>query len=281
VAAIVWRRSASYRGVGPDLTPDLQVLAFTRTVGITAALGAAIWPALRASSTSAVDGLRQGVGKIGRLRFGKTLVIGVVRDVKHYGVRERVTGDRVAYLPLSADEARGTVFVRTDTTSDSVGNALRAEARSLGVVIERFRLVQVDVDRMVSRERMVGTLGAGLAGLATALAVAGVYGLLAYSVGQRRRELGLRMALGAGSSSVMAMVLKEAASLFGAALVIGIPTALGFTRFLRGLVYDVPVTDVGTFVLAAVALGITACIAALIPARRAARIDPASAIRFD
>jgi macrolide transport system ATP-binding/permease protein len=79
----------------------------------------------------------------------------------------------------------------------------------------------------------------------------------------------------------MAMVLKEAASLFGTALVIGIPTALGFTRFLRGLVYDVPVTDVRTFVLAAVALGITACIAALVPARRAARIDPASAIRFD
>ena len=98
--------------------------------------------------------------------------------------------------------------------------------------------------------------------------------------GQRRRELGVRMALGAGSGRVMVMVLREAIVLFGIALVIGIPTALGATRLLRGLVYDVPVTDTTTFVLAAVALGTTACIAALIPARRAATIDPASTIRL-
>jgi len=208
-------------------------------------------------------------------------VIGVVQDVKHYGVREHVTGDRVAYLPLNAEKATGTVYVRTDPTADASGNAVRAEAQRLGVAIERFRFVESDVDSLVSRERMLGTLGVGLAGLATALAVVGLYGLLAYSVGQRRRELGLRMALGAQSSSVMAMVLKEAVSLFGVALAIGIPIALGFSQLLRGLVYNVPVTDARTLVLAAVALGLTACIAALIPARRAARIDPASAIRLD
>ena len=435
-----------------DLTPDLQVLTFTTTVGVVGALGAAVLPAIRVSSTNAVDGLRQGVRTMGRLRFGKALVIvqvagslvlliaaglmvqtlrnlrladigfdrnhlvafapvfpdeaapdrrasafreltervaalpgvtavsyspdriyarggwagmaarpgeftpgadqqvallrvgpdffatlriqpvagdvfaasdhqpdrrlvvinhaaarhyfgddsavgqrleikgdgthvytvtGVVQDVKHYGVRERVTGDRVAYLPLSADKATGTVFVRTDTTSDGLGNAVGAEARRLGLAIERFRLVESDVDSMVSRERMLGTLGVGLGVLATALAIVGLYGLLAYSVGQRRREFGLRMALGAQSSSVMAMVLKEAMSLLGVALVIGIPTALALTRFLRGLVYNVPVTDARTFVLAAVALGLTACMAALIPARRAASVDPASAIRLD
>lgn len=435
-----------------DVTPDLQVLTFATTVGIVAALGAAVLPAIRASSTNAVDGLRQGARTMGRLRFSKALVIvqvagslvllvaaglmvqtlrnlrladigfdrnqlvafapvfpdevapdrrtsafrelaervkalpgvtalsysperiyarggwagmaarpgestpggdrqvallrvgpdffatlriqlvagdvfaaqdhqpdrrlvvinraaarhyfgddsavgqrleikgdgtdvytviGVVQDVKHYGVRERVTGDRVAYLSLSSDKASGTVFVRSGTTSDDLGNAVRAEARRLGLAIERFRFVESDVDSMVSRERMLGTLGVGLAVLATALAVVGLYGLMAYSVGQRRRELGLRMALGAGASSVMTMVLKEAMSLLGIALVIGIPTALGLTRFLRGLVYNVPVTHARTFVLAAVALGLTACIAALIPARRAARIDPASAIRLD
>ena len=73
------------------------------------------------------------------------------------------------------------------------------------------------------------------------------------------------------------LVLKEALTLFGIAVVIGIPTALGFTRLLRGLVYDVPVTDTATLVLATVALGMTACVAALIPARRAAGIDPAFA----
>jgi putative ABC transport system permease protein len=79
----------------------------------------------------------------------------------------------------------------------------------------------------------------------------------------------------------MAMVLREAASLFGIALMVGIPGAMGFARLLRSLVYDVAVTDARTFVLTIVALGITACIAALIPARRAASIDPASAIRLD
>jgi macrolide transport system ATP-binding/permease protein len=113
------------------------------------------------------------------------------------------------------------------------------------------------------------------------LAIVGLYGLLAYSVGQRRRELGVRIALGAASSRVIVLVLKEALTLFGIAVVIGIPTALGFTRLLRGLVYDVPVTDTATLVLATVALGITACVAALIPARRAAGIDPASAVRLD
>jgi putative ABC transport system permease protein len=208
-------------------------------------------------------------------------VIGVVQDAKHYGVRERVAGDRVAYLPLSADSAAGTIFVRTETTPDGIGAAVRVEARRLGVTIERFRLLESDVERMVSREHMVGTLGVGLAMLATVLAIVGLYGLLAYSVGQRRRELGVRIALGAASSRVMVMVLKEALTLFGIGFVIGIPTALGFTRLLRGLVYDVPVTDTATVILATVALGITACVAALIPARRAASIDPASAVRLD
>jgi predicted permease len=208
-------------------------------------------------------------------------VIGVVQDVKHYGIRVRVTGDRVAYLPLSADSAAGTIFVRTETTPDGLVAAVRAEARRLGVTIERFRLIESDVERMLSRERMVGTLGVALAVLATALAIVGLYGLLAYSVGQRRRELGVRIALGAASSRVMVMVLKEALTLFGIAVVIGIPTALGFTRLLRGLVYDVPVTDTATLVLATAALGITACVAALLPARRAAAIDPASAVRLD
>ena len=208
-------------------------------------------------------------------------VIGVVQAVKHYGVRERVAGDRVAYLPLSADNAAGTIFVRTGTTPDGIGAAVRAEARRLGVTIERFRAVESDVERMVSRERMVGTLGVGLAMLATVLAIVGLYGLLAYSVGQRRRELGVRIALGAASSRVMVMVLKEALTLCGIGFAIGIPMALGFTRMLRGLVYDVPVTDTATLILATVALGITACVAALIPARRAAGIDPASAVRLE
>jgi predicted permease len=450
-----WLVSLMPEGAVPlmiDLTPDVQVLAFTILVGIASALGAAALPALRASSTSAVESLRQNVRTMSRLRFGKALVvvqvagslvllvaaglmmqtlrnlrsadigfdrhhlvgfapvfpdgvggdrraivfreladrvealpgvtavsyspeaiyarggwagsaalpgemkpganqqiallrvgpdffatlgirvvtgsvfaeedhragergvvinqaaarhyfgeasavrqrleikgsgthvytvIGVVQDVKHYGVRERVTGDRVAYLPLSADSAAGTILVRTEAPPDGLGAAVRAEARRLGVTIERFRLIESDVERMLSRERMVGTLGVGLAVLATALAIVGLYGLLAYSVGQRRRELGVRMALGAASSSVMVMVLREALALFGIAVVTGIPTALGFTRLLRGLVYDVPVTDTATLVLATVALGITAFVAALIPARRAAGIDPASAVRLD
>ena len=78
------------------------------------------------------------------------------------------------------------------------------------------------------------------------------------------------------------MVLREALTLFGIAVVIGIPTAVGFTCLLRGLVYDVPVTDTATLILlTTVALVITACVAALIPARRAAGIDPASAVRLD
>jgi len=210
-------------------------------------------------------------------------VIGVVRDVKHYGIRNRVCGDRVAYLAQNNERPMGTVFVRSAIGPRGLRPAVQTAALQAGskMVIERFRTVDADVNGMVAKERLVGTLAVVLAGIAITLAVVGLYGVLAYSVGRREREFGVRMALGAAPSIVLSMILREAVFLVGVALFIGIPGALGFSRLLSGLVYGVALTDSETFVLASLTIALIACIAALIPATRAASIDPASALRSE
>jgi len=210
-------------------------------------------------------------------------VIGVVRDVKHYGIRERVCGDRVAYLALSDDRPIGTILASSAIGSGGLLQLVRAEARKMGptVLIERFRPVEADVSGMTAKERMVGTLAIVLAGLAVVLAVVGLYGVLAYSVEQRRREFGVRLALGAAPSTVLSMVIREALLLVGVALLIGIPGALAFSRLLRGFVYGIALTDSSNFAIASLTVALVACVAALIPARRAANVDPASALRFE
>ena len=127
----------------------------------------------------------------------------------------------------------------------------------------------------------MGTLAIVLTGIAITLAVVGLYGVLAYSVGRRGREFGVRMALGAAPSTVLSMILREALLLVGVALLIGIPGALGFSRLLSGLVYGVALTDSRTFALASLAVALIACVAALVPARRAANVDPASTLRVE
>jgi predicted permease len=210
-------------------------------------------------------------------------VIGVVRDVKHYGIRERVCGDRVAYLALNNERPMGTILARSEIGYSGLRHAVQTAASQVRpkAVIERFRTIEADVSGMVAKERMVGTLAIVLAGIAITLAVVGLYGLLAYSVGRRGREFGVRMALGATPSAVLSMILREALLLVGLALLIGIPGALGFSRLLSGLVYGVALTDSETFALASLAIALIACIASLIPARRAANVDPASALRIE
>src|SRR5262249_17307278 len=158
-----------------------------------------------------------------------------------YGIRETVCGDRVAYLALDNERPMGTILVRSEIGFSGLQRAVETAASQIRpkAVIERFRTVEADVSVMVAKERMGGTLGLGLAGIAISLAAVGLYGMLAYSVGRRQREFGVRMALGAAPSTVVAMILREALLLIGVALMIGIPGALGFSRLLRELVYGV------------------------------------------
>jgi putative ABC transport system permease protein len=118
-------------------------------------------------------------------------------------------------------------------------------------------------------------------GVALLLAALGIYGVLAYSVAQRTREIGVRMALGARYSTVASMVVREALGVVGVGLALGIGGALALTRVMTSLLYDISPTDPATFVGVTLALGAVAVLASYLPARRAARVDPIVALRSD
>jgi putative ABC transport system permease protein len=142
-----------------------------------------------------------------------------------------------------------------------------------------MRPLDADVTDMVARERMVGIVAIGFALLALMIAAVGVYGVLAYGVTQRTGEIGLRAALGAAPSTLTRMVLRDALLLIIPGLVIGLPVTLVVVRVLGSLLFEVTPTDATTLTLAALLLASTAAVAAWIPARRAAAIDPTSALR--
>ena len=137
------------------------------------------------------------------------------------------------------------------------------------------------VTRSVSDQRFVSSLMGVFSILALALGAVGIYGVMAYSVARRTREIGLRMALGATRSSVLGSVLRGAVSLTGAGIGIGVVLALLLTRVVRSLVFEVDVRDPMVFVGAPLMLLFVALIAAYLPARRAATVAPAEAIRVE
>ena len=133
----------------------------------------------------------------------------------------------------------------------------------------------------VAQPRFTTLLLAGFALLAMSLALVGVYGVMAYAVGQRTREIGVRMALGAERSDVVWMVVRHGVALAGLGIVIGLLGAAAGTRLLERLLFGVSATDPVTFVAAAAALGVASVAATCIPALRAARVAPVTALRCE
>jgi ABC-type antimicrobial peptide transport system permease subunit len=117
--------------------------------------------------------------------------------------------------------------------------------------------------------------------LALVLAVTGLYGLTAYSIAQRTREIGIRMALGARSSQVLRLTLRQGMRLVAAGGAVGVAAALALTRLMRSLLYEVSAVDPLTFIAVTVLLALAALLACYVPARRAARIDPMVALRYE
>jgi putative ABC transport system permease protein len=119
------------------------------------------------------------------------------------------------------------------------------------------------------------------AGVALVLAAIGIYGVIAYSVAQRTREIGIRMALGAQRADMLGMILRQSVTLVIVGLVIGLVASFAATRLLKSLLYGVGTTDVGTYALVVFVLGAAALLASYIPARRAMRVDPMVALRHE
>jgi predicted permease len=210
----------------------------------------------------------------------RTEVVGVARDSKYRSLREEPMP--YVYLPLSQNwTSQMELVVRTGRDPIELAAAVRMQVRDLeprarviGIQRHRARMAE-----LVARERIVASLVGALGGLALLLAAVGVYGVMSFVVEARTREIGIRMALGARTGDAVGLVLRQGLRLALVGIGAGLALALGLSSLLASFLYGVSATDPFTYVgMGLVLLGATA-LACLVPARRAARIDPVSALR--
>jgi ABC-type antimicrobial peptide transport system permease subunit len=171
--------------------------------------------------------------------------------------------------------------VRTAGDPRALVNAISREVWAIDKdqPVTNVRTMDEIIDEKVAERRFQTLLLLIFAAVAVALAIVGIYGVLTYSVGQRLSELGIRVALGAPPSAILGLVLRQAGALIAAGIALGIAGAYGLTRFLQDLLFEVKATDWHAYAGAVALLAVVAVIAALIPARRGARVDPVVALR--
>jgi putative ABC transport system permease protein len=164
-----------------------------------------------------------------------------------------------------------------------LAGAVREEIRAMDRDLPPFdiRPMTEVLNLSLATQRFTMLLLGIFAALALALAAIGIYGVIAYSVTQRTHEIGIRRALGAGTSDVVKMIAREALVLAGSGIVVGVAASIAVTRLINGLVFGVSVTDPVTFAAVAVLLASVAFLATFIPARRAIKVDPMVALRYE
>jgi putative ABC transport system permease protein len=227
---------------------------------------------------------RSALGR--RIRLGQEsspqwwTIVGVVRNMKTDAFD--APDSPHIYFPIYQRSNNGiTIFLRTAEKPENTTRALRREMKSLDPDLPVFgvRTMEDVIAGSMEQRRFALQVIGGFAFVAFALAAMGVYGITAFSVSRRTREIGIRMALGAKRSQVLAMVLREGVSLVIWGLAPGLLGAFVLTRFLQTLLFHATVTDPATYTCVSAALVATALAACWFPARRATRIDPTVALR--
>ncbi|HET8924893.1 MAG TPA: ABC transporter permease [Candidatus Acidoferrum sp.] len=210
-------------------------------------------------------------------------IVGVVKNAKEAHVR---TEDRpYFYRPYSQfGKLYGMSFyVRSQQDPLLIANAMRESVRQTDANLPVYDLktVQRVVDEDLFTERVIAGLSAGFGGLAATLAALGIYGVLAYLVVQRTREIGIRVALGAPTGQVRWLVFKEVGWMVLGGAVVGLPLAYGLARLSESLLYGVHAGDAGIYVISIGVVALVAAMACYVPSRRATRIDPIVALRYE
>jgi putative ABC transport system permease protein len=213
---------------------------------------------------------------------GKTwiTIVGVVGDVRHYGLDSDPADE--LYAPFAQVPVReGSLLIRTTGEPLAMARRIEDEVQAIDPAQPVANVASLDELRSQSlaSSRVTASLLGMFALLALLITGAGLAGVIAFSVSQRTQEIGVRMALGAARTEVLGMVLKEGMRLVLVGLVLGVAAAVALTRVMAGLLYGVPATDPLTFAGVAVVLLAVAAVACLVPARRAATVDPIVALR--
>jgi predicted permease len=209
-------------------------------------------------------------------------IVGMVKDTRWLSLREPPSA--MFYRPFRQDSASfATMAVRTAGDRDAVVAALQRIARDMHPPLAVDDIVPFTEleNRALFTERMIAHVSAAFGLLALAIACAGLYGLLSYGVAKRTREIGIRMALGASRAGVQWLVLRESAALLAMGIAVGVPSALAASRFATSLLFGLTASDPGTVAIALAIITATALASACIPARRAVRVDPISALRYE
>ena len=209
-------------------------------------------------------------------------VVGVVADSKYNSLTE--PRRPFMFIPLLQEYSPNfNLHVRTSSEPRGMVSALRGEIQQIdpSLSVLNVQTLSERVRNSLGNERTQATLYSSAGGLALLLAAVGLYGVMSYSVAQRTREIGIRMALGAGRGNVMGLVLKQGVTLVSIGAVLGLGVAFGVTRLLASLLFGVSALDPLTFIATSAVLLVVALLASYVPARRATKVDPIIALRFE
>jgi len=233
---------------------------------------------------------RNPVGRTVHILMYDWRIVGVCRDAKYLNVKEAAPPTvyfpfrQISYMPSMRNNYRNAYFaLRTALPPMALTPAARKAVAAIDPNVPLANITTQDAvrDRNINQERLLATLCGALAGLALLLSCIGLYGLMAYHVARRTREFAIRMALGASRRNIADPILREALLLAALGVAIGVPVALTLARFIKSQLYGVAPTDPVTLIGAGVLLIAVAVLAAWIPARRAAKVDPMAALRHE
>ena len=297
-----WRRTVKVEGKerrdGEDWSPQNSLIGpgFFDTVGVPLLAGRDFTRSDTAGSQRVAivneafaRFFYDGANPVGR-RFGfgrdegyGIEIVGLVKDTKVNNLRDEVP--RYVYIPMAQQEGVSaySFYVRTAMPEAAVIPAVRQAMQRVDAQIPVYELetMEAQIGESLFAERMVAALSAAFGLLATLLAAVGLYGVMSYSVARRTREIGIRLALGAPRERVLRMVLREVGTLGAWGLGLGLPLAVGLARLVASQLFGLPPHDPLTLACATALIAGVTLLAGLVPARRAMRVDPMLALRYE
>jgi ABC-type lipoprotein release transport system permease subunit len=221
--------------------------------------------------------------QVGSGRANDIEIVGIVKDAKYSEVKSEVPP--VFYLPYRQDKGIGnlTFYVKSNLPTEQVVTQIRRVLGGLdpNLPISEFRTMEAAINNNIGLDRMISSLAVAFASLATLLAAIGLYGVLAFTVARRTREIGIRLAVGAQPGSIRNMVLKEVGVMVGIGIALGIPAALGLARFAESLLYEMKANDPVVIGSGVALVTLVSLLAGYLPARKAMSVDPMSALRYE